>query len=359
MSLSPKDDPRTWLVPGPRAVPRPPLDARLMYYHITTNECALLRSMCEQCSDGSRCWASLETYALTSGLSVRTIFDLIHGRKYKNGRYTPGLIDRHILIELATAKKPSRRRRQWHTVPAIYSINEAALVLKPEILARLENGVQQTIPGIPRPPRPGEPVEAAEHPAPRAGSTRHRVHDHPALGAGSTRHRVHDHPALGADDSKAIYSRTLDSKEGDSPKTAPRQRDFHQRDFDERDLRRIAEARREAEKRPSSVGSLSDKAYFEWICAHAGITVQRLLSLQQLQVSWPEPTPQAVPDQQVQVSWPEPTPQEIEIHLAVQQCRAWDAGREPSASEARSERSKRKILEGFARARANRARASP
>jgi hypothetical protein len=49
----------------------------------------------------------------------------------------------------------------------------------------------------------------------------------------------------------------------------------------------MAEARREADKRPSSVGSLGDREYFEWICRHAGITVQRGLQLEQLQVSWP------------------------------------------------------------------------
>ncbi len=232
MSLSPKDDPRLWLLPG---LSRPPLDARLLYYEITTNVYALLRAMCEVCDDGSRCWASLETYALTSGLAVKTIRDLIHGRNYidsrppgfigpMNARHVPGLIERGILIELTPAKKPSRRRHQWHTVPAMYRINEAALNIKPEILARLEAGVQQTIPGIPRPPRPGEPVEIApEHPAPRAGCSlqpwdtqvsygretesqypRHLVPDQTAPGA--------EQAALRADDSKAFDSRDLDSK---------------------------------------------------------------------------------------------------------------------------------------------------
>ena len=47
MSLSPKDDPRTWLVPGPREVPRPPLQARLLYYELTKSQRALLRAMLE------------------------------------------------------------------------------------------------------------------------------------------------------------------------------------------------------------------------------------------------------------------------------------------------------------------------
>ncbi len=88
-------------------------------------------------------------------------------------------------------------------------------MLKPEILARLEDGVQQTIPGIPRPPRPGEPAEVApEHPAPRAGSTRHLVHEH---------------PAPRADDSKAFDSRSINTKfsEGGSIDD-PRAREGHQ-----------------------------------------------------------------------------------------------------------------------------------
>jgi hypothetical protein len=216
MSLSDRDDPRTWLVPGPREAPRPPLEARLLYYDISTNERALLRAMCEQRSDGSHCFASHETYAMTSDLSLRTIHDLIHGRNYidrrppgfigpMNGRHVPGLIARRILIELAPARKPSRRRHQWYTKPAIYAINEAALRLKPEILESLEDGIQQTLPGIPRPPHPGETFEAApEHPAPRAGTTRHHVPDHPAPRA--------EHPALRADDSKAFDSSAIDSK---------------------------------------------------------------------------------------------------------------------------------------------------
>ena len=315
MSLSPKDDPRTWLVPGPRAVSRPPLNARLLYYDLTANERALLLAMCEVSKDGlgNGCWASLETYAFHSDLSVKTVWNLIHGRKYKNGRRIIGLIDRRILIERAAAKTQSRRRRQWHTVPAIYDINEAALALKPEILASLEDGVQQTIPGIPRPPRPSQPVEFAP--------------EHPAPGAGSTRHQVHDHPAPGADDTKAFDSKTLDTKprEGESIDDPPRAREvqnapppkYSQADFDARDMRKMAEAGSEAEKRPSSVGSLSDKAYFEWICAHAGITVQRGLHLQQLQVSWPETHLPAIPDQRNQ----------LEINRAMQECRDWDAAR--------------------------------
>jgi hypothetical protein len=228
MSLSPKDDPRSWLIPGPRAVKRPPIDARLLYYDITTNECALLRAMFELSPEGSRCWASLERYAEISGLDPRTIQYLLHGRNYidkrpdgfigpMNGRHVPGLIERHILIELAPMKKPSRRLHQWHTVPAIYSFNEAALSLKPEILARLEGGVQQTIPGIPRPPRPGEPMEVApDHPEPRSGTTLNHVPDHPEPRSRTTLYHVPDHPEPRADDSRDVYSRTTNTKPVDS-----------------------------------------------------------------------------------------------------------------------------------------------
>jgi hypothetical protein len=241
MSLSPRDDPRTWLVPGPREVPRPPLHVRLLYYKLTTDERALLRAMCEYSRDGlgSGCRASHETYALSSGLHVKTIHNLIHGRYYidprpkafigpMNAEYVPGLIKRRILIERAPVKKPSRRLRRWHTDCAIYDFNEAALSLRKDVLEKLENGVQQTIPGIPRPPRPGEPVDTPEHPAPGADSTRHHVPDHPAPGADSTRHHVPDHPAPRADDTRAFDSKTLDTRAlytraaGGNSKTPPR-----------------------------------------------------------------------------------------------------------------------------------------
>jgi len=227
VSLSPKDDPRTWLVPGPREVDPPPLRARLPYYDLTTNECALLVAMCEYCSDGSNCWASLAKYALHSGLSEKTIGDLIHGRNYidrrppgfigpMNARHAPGLIERRVLIELAPTAKPSRRH--WHTQPATYLINEAALSLDKELLAIQDARKQLSLPGIRRPSVPGEPVEVAEgtrHLVPRADDTTpHHVRDHPAPRA--------DHPAPRAGDSKAFDSKALIHKrERDSATVRP------------------------------------------------------------------------------------------------------------------------------------------
>lgn len=71
------------------------------------------------------------------------------------------------------------------------------------------------------------------------------------------------------------------SSRGETDKTAPPQ--CSQSDFDERDLRKMAEARREAEKRPDSVGGLADDEYFLWICTRAGLTVQRGLAIQESQ----------------------------------------------------------------------------
>lgn len=282
MSLSPKDDPRTWLVPGPRAVPRPPLRARLPYYDLTTNERALLDAMCEHCSDGTCCWASLETYALHSGLSVRTIWNLLHGRKYRNGRYTRGLLERRILIEQAPKKKPSKGQR--HISPATYLINEPALSLKPEVVSRLEAGVQLPLPKIRRPSMPGEPVEVTPD------DNRHQVPMTTGTGCIDNRHQVHRQPAPGADDSKASNSRSTDSEEGEAKALPPK---FSQADFDERDIRKLAAAWREADQRPSSVGGLSEKQRYEWVCVQAGVTIGRALYLDKLQRTWPSETQQA------------------------------------------------------------------
>lgn len=65
---------------------------------------------------------------------------------------------------------------------------------------------------------------------------------------------------------------------------------YTQSDFDQRDLRKMAEAQREGDKRPESVGRKSDKEYFEWICMKAGITVERGLELEKLRTQWPKET---------------------------------------------------------------------
>ncbi len=50
----------------------------------------------------------------------------------------------------------------------------------------------------------------------------------------------------------------------------------------------MAEAYREAEKRPSSMRDLDSAEKFEWVCARAGITVEEGLRLRKLQRVWPE-----------------------------------------------------------------------
>ncbi len=133
---------------------RPPLRGRLSRYVLTKSERALLISMCEQCSDGSCIWASIETLAVYSDLSERHIWNLIHGRD-RDGRHIPGLLERGILSQLAPAKGwPDPR-------PATYRINEAALHEKPKVRSRLEARSQMTLPGIRRPSVPGEPVKVA------------------------------------------------------------------------------------------------------------------------------------------------------------------------------------------------------
>lgn len=128
MSLSPKDDPRTWLVPGPREVDVPPFHARILYYDLTKSERALCSAFDELCSKGSRLCAALETYALLSRLSVRHVYNLIHGRD-RNGRHTPGFLDRGILTLESETKPPCRGWR--YQAPAIYVFHEAAIQLDP------------------------------------------------------------------------------------------------------------------------------------------------------------------------------------------------------------------------------------
>jgi hypothetical protein len=125
MSLSPKDDPRTWLLPGPRRIPRPPQQARLLYYDLTTSERALLRAMIEHAPEGALMEASPETYAERSGVSQRHIYNLIHGWDDKGGRHHPGFLERHILDCKRKAK------RGPHPKSAAYIFNEWALRLLP------------------------------------------------------------------------------------------------------------------------------------------------------------------------------------------------------------------------------------
>lgn len=147
MSLSPSDDPRTWLAPD-RARPRPPLHARLLYYDLTTAERALLRAMFEHAPEGAVMEASPETLAETSGVSVRHQRNLIHGWDRRDGTHVQGLLKRRILT--CTRKG----RRAPHPKPAAYTFNEWACRLRPELLARLEAGIQQPLPGVRPEPKP-------------------------------------------------------------------------------------------------------------------------------------------------------------------------------------------------------------
>lgn len=135
------------------SISRPPLRARLSRYVLTKSERALLIAMCEQCSDGSCIWASIDTMVLYSDLSESHIRNLIHGRRDRKG--SPGLLERGILSELAPAKGWPR------PCPATYRINEDALHVKPKVASRLEARSQMTLPGIRRPSVPGEPVKVA------------------------------------------------------------------------------------------------------------------------------------------------------------------------------------------------------
>lgn len=189
MGLSPKDDPRTWLAPGPRAVPRPPLHARLLYYDLTTAERALLRAMFENAPEGAVIEASPETLAGLSGVSVRNQWNLIHGRNRKDGSRIAGLLKRRIL----DCKREGRRAP--HPKPAAYVFNEWACCLRPEVLARQKAGIQQTLPGIPK------PDESAKTPAPSA------------MVADAHRQWLPTPSAMVADDSKATTSK---AKERDS-----------------------------------------------------------------------------------------------------------------------------------------------
>jgi hypothetical protein len=170
MALSPKDDPRTWLLPGALAVPRPPLHARLLYYDLTTAERALLRAMFEYAPEGAVIKASPETLAGPSGVSVRNQWNLIHGRNRKDGSRVPGFLERRIL------DCKTRGRRAPHPKPAAYVFNEWACRLRPEVLACLEAGVQQTLPGIPEPGK-------------RQSPHRHRQWLPMPIGNGCHRHR--------------------------------------------------------------------------------------------------------------------------------------------------------------------------
>jgi hypothetical protein len=207
VSLSPKDDPRTWLLPGHREVKRPKLQARLLYYDLTKSQRALLRAMHEHAPEGALWEASLETYADVSGLSPRHIYNLIHGW-VRNGRRTAGFLELGVL-------KCVRKAKRWpHPKPAAYDFNEYALCLRPKLLKRLEAGTQQTLPGI---RHPGEPIEGdpdAPDRQPLPAIVGNRCHD--------DRQPLPPPSATVADDSKTSTSKTLiQQRERDSATVTP------------------------------------------------------------------------------------------------------------------------------------------
>jgi hypothetical protein len=211
------DDPRSWLLPdGKIRKGAPPFHARVLYYLLTRSERDLCKAFHELCSTGSRLCASMETYALLSGLSVRTIYDLIHGRKG-----FPGFIARGILTVEAEFRHPGKGRR--YATPAIYNFHEAAIKLNPQALARQEARRRQPpLPGIPPPAKSGEPfdTENTRQPLPDVGP------EHPATVAndmrqfsqstsGNSRNR---HPATVAENTRATTDSkaSLDSKPDDT-----------------------------------------------------------------------------------------------------------------------------------------------
>jgi hypothetical protein len=228
MSLSPKDDPRTWLVPG-RTVPRPPLHARLLYYDLTKSQRALLRAMLEHAPEGALLEASLETYSETSGLSVRHIWNLIHGWE-RDGRRTPGLLECKVLERKRKARRGPFRK------PAAYVFNEWALHLRPKLIAHLEAGVQQQLPTEGN-EKGGSQVNhhgrVFRQPLPNISAT---VADNP----GNSFRNLLPISETVADDSKATTTTAIDSTPGGFGRTSPGASNFHPRDLAKEFCERIA-----------------------------------------------------------------------------------------------------------------------
>jgi hypothetical protein len=151
--------------------------------------------MCEANSGGSNVYASLETLARNAKLSSRQVRRLIHGyRDPRTGERRKGFLERGILTLLA---KPGRRRRT-----ATYRINEDALDLIP---------TQQQLPGILNLAKVGVPRapvgDQGPIPWPPCPHTADTVSAAPGHGDRFT-------PDTVSADSKALYSRDLDSKAG-------------------------------------------------------------------------------------------------------------------------------------------------
>jgi hypothetical protein len=151
---------------------------------------ALLRAMHEHAVEGALWNADLETYAERSGLSVRHIYNLIHGW-VRNGHRKPGL------LELGILKCVRKAKRLPNPKPAAYSFNEYALRLSPKLLKKLQAGVQQTLPEIRRPGNPNEDHD--RQPLPAAVGNR----------CYADRQPLPPRSATVADNSKATTSKTL------------------------------------------------------------------------------------------------------------------------------------------------------
>jgi DNA-binding Lrp family transcriptional regulator len=78
-----------------------------------------------------------------------------------------------------------------------------------------------------------------------------------------------------------------------------------QKDFDERDIRELAKAWRDADRRRDSLGGSSEDQIYEWVCKRAGVTIDRALRLDKLQRTWPQGLKEST-----QLS-PDPTPVEV------------------------------------------------
>lgn len=98
-------------------------------------------------------------------------------------------------------------------------------------------------------------------------------------------------PVMGANSDRAIrknrHEPSVKPKKGEVVSKNPPSR-FSQADFDERDLRKMAEARKEAFNRPESIGAMDVDAQFLWICNRAGITPERGQALHAAQTAWLE-----------------------------------------------------------------------
>jgi hypothetical protein len=144
--------------------------------------------MNEHAPEGALWEASPETYAETSGVSVRHQYNLIRGWD-RNDRHTDGFLETGVLTEVRKAQRLPRPR------PAAYRFNEFALRLRPKLLARLEAGVQQTLEGV-----------LNRQPLPTTAGN--RCHD--------DRQPLPARSATVADDSKATTSKTIQERERDS-----------------------------------------------------------------------------------------------------------------------------------------------